>query len=203
MTIKELFALLSTASSVEEIDCKREEIAELLPQVKCMFDFDQEHEAHQYDLWFHSVHTVVNLRKGINDDMLYLAALLHDIGKPDCKVWEKGAVHFYRHPERSMEIVRDEVLPSLLERGYSFSEQEKKRLLYYVEYHDEKVSQPEHLQKHLQVASFAEFQKLMQLQAADAKAHVLLPRIEKKIEICEQLAGEHGVLLYESMLKSE
>lgn len=201
MTLTELLTLLSTALSVEEIDSKRKEIAELLPPVRCMFDFDQEHEAHQYDLWFHSIHTVVNLPGDINDAMLYLAALLHDIGKPDCKVWENGAVHFYRHPERSMEIVRDEVLPALVKRGYSFSEDDKKRLFYYVEYHDEKITKPEQLQKQLEIATFAEFQNLMQLQAADAKAHVLLPRIEEKIERCEQMAGEYGRELYERLLK--
>ena len=124
MTFDELLRLLKTSLSVEEIDCKREDIAELIPQVRYMFDFDQEHEAHQYDLWMHSLHTVVNLQKGINDNLLYLA-------------------------------------------------------------------------------SFAEFQKLMQLQVADAKAHVLLPRIEKKIEICGKLAGEYGVELYKRILMDE
>ena len=49
-----------------------------------MFDYDQMNKAHQYDLWMHCIHTVLEIPKNIDDDMLYLSALLHDIGKvPD------------------------------------------------------------------------------------------------------------------------
>jgi len=40
--------------------------------------------------------------------------------------------------------------------------------------------------------SFEEFQKLMLLEVADAKAHVMLPIIEERVEICSQWAGEYG-----------
>ena len=36
------------------------------------------------DLWMHSLHTVIGLPKETDDDMLFLATLIHDIGKPDC-----------------------------------------------------------------------------------------------------------------------
>ena len=66
--------------------------------------------AHQYDLWNHSLQTVCNLPKDIDEDMVYLAALLHDIGKPDCVIEDTrdGKInnHYYGHPKRSMEIVR-------------------------------------------------------------------------------------------------
>jgi len=53
------------------------------------------------------------------------------------------------------------------------------------------------MRQHLNMgASLQEFQNLMKLQVADAKAHVLIPIVQQRIEICEQLAGEYGVELY-------
>ena len=46
-----------------------------------MFGYDQKNSAHQYDLWMHSLHVVCNLPRRMENDMVYLAALLHDIGK--------------------------------------------------------------------------------------------------------------------------
>ena len=54
-----------------------------------MVDFNQHNYAHQYDLWEHSLQTVVGLPKNIEDDMVYLAALIHDIGKPDCQSYDE------------------------------------------------------------------------------------------------------------------
>lgn len=48
------------------------------------------------------------------------------------------------------------------------------------------------MRQHLNMgASLQEFQNLMKLQVADAKAHVLMPIVQQRIEICEQLAGEY------------
>ena len=208
MTLNELFILLTTAQTVEEIDDRKDEISELIPQVKRMFAYNQHNDTHPHTLWMHCVQTVINLPKGIDDAMLYLAALLHDIGKPDCQV--KGTregdvnMHYYGHPIRSMEIVRDTIIPQLRENGYFLSEDDKRRLLYYVEYHDDRVSlRLKHLRRHLKMASLEEFQKLMQLEVADAKAHVLRPTIISRLEICEQLAGEYSVELYERIMNGE
>ena len=208
MTFEELLHLLKTAVFAEEIDDRREEIAELIPQVKRMFDFNQQNHAHQYDLWLHCVHTVLNLPKGLNDDMLYLGALLHDIGKPDCQVKGKREddtnMHYYGHPARSMQIVKEEVIPELIQKGYLRSEDQQRKLIYYVEYHDDRVSlRLGHLRRHLQMVSFEEFQNLMQLEVADAKAHVLIPIVQERIRICEQLAGEYGTELYERIKSGE
>lgn len=209
MNFEEMKLLLKTAGTAEEIDKRREEIAELLPKVRIMFDFDQKNYAHQYDLWMHCVHTVMGIPREIEDDMLYLAALLHDIGKPDCQVVGKREddvnMHYYGHPARSMEIVRDEVIPGLLQNGINLSEDERRRLIYYVEYHDDRMGlRLHHLRRHLRIpVSLEEFQKLMHLQMADAKAHVLIPIVEKRIEICEQLAGQYGLEQYQRIMNGE
>lgn len=201
----ELIELLKTAETVDEIDKHREEIAEIIPQVRSMFGYDQKNYAHQYDLWLHCLHTVVGLERGMEDDMLYLAAMLHDIGKPDCQV--AGAkqndrnMHYYGHPERGAEIVRDEILATLSENGAELILQDEMRLVYYVRYHDDRVSlRMKHLRRHLKLVCLEDFKKLMLLQVADAKAHVMLPVIAKRIEICEKLSSEYANYLQEQIL---
>ena len=208
MTIYELIQLLKDAECCEDIDARREEIASLMPTVRIMFDFDQKNAAHQYDLWHHCLHTVLGLGKQ-EDDMLYLAALIHDIGKPDCQRPGKNPddpnMHYRGHWTRGMEIVRDRILPEIRESGNALTEDEERRLLYYVEYHDDHVSlEIGHLRRHLQMpVSLEEFRNLMDLEIADAKAHVQIPIIKERIRICSLLSGEYSDRLYEKILSGE
>ena len=206
MTLRELIQLLRRVTDVSEIDKYRDEIVALIPETKIMVNFNQQNYAHQYDLWEHSLQTVVGLPKDIGDDMVYLAALVHDIGKPDCQIYDerdgKVNTHYYGHPARSMEITRDQIIPGLIAKGEKLTEDEQRRLLYYVEYHDDRVSlKMKHLRRHLKLgASVSEFQTLMKLQVADAKAHILIPIVQQRIEICEKLSGEYSEELYREIL---
>lgn len=104
MKLSELLNVLKTAETAEEMDVRREEIAALIPAVRTMFGYDQKNSAHQYDLWMHSLHVVCNLPRRMENDMVYLAALLHDIGKPEaqCRGKREGDpdMHYYGHPEK-------------------------------------------------------------------------------------------------------
>lgn len=107
-------------------------------------------------------------------------------------------MHYYGHPEKGAEIIKERILPALEENGVILSEDEKRRLLYYVTYHDDRMSfRPKHMCQHLQMVSYEEFQKLMLLEVADAKAHTVIPIIADRIEICSQLAGEKGLEIHE------
>lgn len=208
MKLDELFLLLKTAKTAEEINLQKEEIAKLIPAVRIMFDYDQKNKAHQYDLWMHSLHVVCNLPRNMENDMLYLSALLHDIGKPESQCRGKREddpdMHYYGHPKKSMEIVRDVVIPELDRQGYEIPCFDIKELLYYVEYHDDHVSvKLKHVRRHTKMVSFETFQNLMLLQTADAKAHIQLPVIAERVEICKQLAGEEGRKLYQRILNGE
>lgn len=206
MVLHELIEILRRATKIEEIDQYRVEITSLIPETKRMLSFNQQNYAHQFELWEHSLQTVIGLPKDIEDDMIYLAALIHDIGKPDCQIYDerdgKVNMHYYGHPLRSMEITRDEIIPGLTSRGEMLTEDEKRRLLYYVEYHDDRVSlRMKHLRRHLKLgASVTEFQTLMKLQVADAKAHVMIPIVQQRIEICEKLSGKYAEELYRDIL---
>ena len=206
MTLRELIQLLRRATDISEIDKYRDEIVTLIPETKIMVNFNQQNYAHQYDLWEHSLQTVVELPKDVEDDMVYLAALIHDIGKPDCQIYDerdgKVNMYYYGHPARSMEITRDQIIPGLIAKGEKLTEDEQRRLLYYVEYHDDRVSlRMKHLRRHLKLgSSVSEFQTLMKLQVADAKAHVLITIVQQRIEVCEKLSGEYAEELYREIL---
>ena len=194
MKLSELLNVLKTAETAEEMDVRREEIAALIPPVRTMFGYDQKNSAHQYDLWMHSLHVVCNLPRRMENDMVYLAALLHDIGKPEAQCRGK----------REGEIVRDIVVPELDRQGYVIPCFDVQELLYYVKYHDDHVSvKLKHVRRHTKMASFAMFQNLMLLQLADAKAHIQIPVIAERAEICGRLAGEEGRLLYQKILDGE
>lgn len=205
MRFEELIQLLKTAEDVQEIDKHREDIAQWIPKVRTMFEYDQQNSAHQYDLWMHSVHTVVGLPRNLEDGMLYLAALLHDIGKPDCQVKGKRPddtdMHYYGHPVRSKEIVETEVIPFFMEKGTDLSEEDRKRLIYYVEHHDDRMSlRLKHVREHMKIpVTFETFQKLMLLEVSDALAHVQIPVVAERVQICSALAGEEGRRLYEQL----
>lgn len=182
--------LLKASKTAEEINSKRYEIAKWIPDIVKMFNFDQRNNHHQYDLWLHCVHTVLGIDKSIDDDMLYLAALLHDIGKIYSRTGPKNKedvnCHYYGHPEKSAEMVRN-IVQSLGSGGIDFTKEDIERLLYYVKYHDDRVSLREkHLKRHLNMVDVETFKKLMELQIADARAHVIFPIVQQRIDICNE-----------------
>ena len=208
MDYREFCKILKTANTLEDIKQYESEIVSLIPEYKLMINYDQNNHYHQYTLDDHSIHTVLNLPRNLEDDMLYLAALIHDIGKPSsrCKGKKEGDTesHYYNHPQISYEITRDRILPYMLNNGALFSEAEQNRLLYYVLHHDDHMSlRIKHLKEHLKLVDFETFQKLMLLEVADARAHVLLPAIVSRIDICSQWSGQYGVQKYHELLEEK
>ena len=58
-----------------------------------------------------------------------------------------------------------------------------------------------HLREHINLGvTLKEFQNLMKLQVADAKAHIPIPIVQQRIEICEKLSGEYSEQLYKAIL---
>lgn len=201
----ELLVLLKTAESAEKLDAHREEITAWMPGLRIMFGFDQRHPAHQYDLWIHTLHVVAELPRGLADDMLYLGALLHDVGKPATATLRE-VMHYPDHPAVGAGIVSKEILPELEKRGVCLSDEEKRRLLYYVAHHDDMVDfDVKYLkrQKELGADSFERFRNLMYLEVADALAHVQIPVVTRRVEVCGALAGAEGERLWESMEAEE
>ena len=198
MNTTELIRLLRTAEDFSTINSRRDEIAGLIPEVASMFDYDQNNSYHPYDLWEHCVRTALEIPKEISDDMLFLAALLHDIGKPEsrCKGRKEGDTesHYYGHPEVSKRIVEEEIVPHL-----GISEEEAERLIYYVEFHDDHVGfKPKHLRKHFERVPVTVFQNLMLLQMGDAITHdTEKPLIQERYATCKALYEGKAEELYQ------
>ena len=70
-----------------------------LPEVADTFGFDQKNPHHKHDLGTHIHQVLKNVSHLSNDPDLRMAALLHDVGKPD-SMWEdeNGVGHFYKGP---------------------------------------------------------------------------------------------------------
>ncbi|WP_087022780.1 HD domain-containing protein [Butyricicoccus porcorum] len=135
-------------------------IAQILPEIQPMIGFDQHNAYHKYTVWEHSVRAVEGIRP---DPLLRLAALLHDVGKPDTfSRDERGVGHFYGHPARSRELAEQMVqrlrLPVQMER----------QLLYLVRHHDTPLgSNTRHVRRKLAVHGEETFRALLAIKKAD------------------------------------
>ncbi|MBR6530296.1 MAG: HD domain-containing protein [Clostridia bacterium] len=95
---------------------EREILAVVLPELLPTFDFEQKSPYHAWDVYTHTGKTVCALPR---ESALRLAALYHDLGKPQAFFTdEKGVGHFYGHAEHSTRIavrsLRDFAAPRLL-----------------------------------------------------------------------------------------
>ncbi len=103
-------------------------IAVVIPELAPMKGFKQHSRWHIYDV---HEHTAVAVENAPQDEVLRIAALLHDIGKPSCfTIDDEGQGHFYGHASVSVEMARD-VLNRL-----KFDNESKQRILQLVKYHD-------------------------------------------------------------------
>lgn len=197
MNTKELIQLIRESKDFAEVDNRRGDIAAFLPRVVTMYDYDQNNSYHPYDLWEHCVRTALEIPKDTLDDMLFIAAILHDIGKPEsrCAGRKEGDTesHYYGHPEVSKRIVEEEIVPLL-----DLAPEDAERLVYYVQFHDDHVGfKPHHLRKHYERVSVSLFKNLMLLQMADAITHTWeKPLIRERYFTCKTLYEGKAEELY-------
>lgn len=97
----ELLKLLQGTAVGKIIDDYKEVIFTIIPELRVLDGFPQNTPYHIYDVWTHTVKVVSNVR---NTPELRVAALLHDIGKPECFTTDSnGLAHFKGHPASSAE----------------------------------------------------------------------------------------------------
>lgn len=112
----ELMKLLQGVAVERILTDFKEIIFEIIPDLRRLDGFAQNTPYHIYDIWNHTVKVVSNVK---NTPVLRLAALLHDISKPDCfKSDSKGIAHFKGHPEQSSKMSVD------ILKGLRFSNKE-------------------------------------------------------------------------------
>jgi tRNA nucleotidyltransferase (CCA-adding enzyme) len=73
----------------------------IIPGIENTYNFNQHSKYHHLDVFDHLMAAVENIP---SDLTLRLAALLHDIGKPETFTIEDGEGHFYNHHKISMEM---------------------------------------------------------------------------------------------------
>ena len=78
----------------------------IIPEITVEYEYEQNNLYHKYDLWHHTLN-VINACKDA-DYITKLAALFHDIGKPDTMTVDEitGFHHFYGHADVSEDIAR-------------------------------------------------------------------------------------------------
>ena len=77
------------------------EINNIIPEILKLKGFDQQTPYHDKDVLEHTMAVLDEIKPKLN---LRMAALLHDINKPDCfTVDDKGRGHFYGHHIKSAE----------------------------------------------------------------------------------------------------
>ena len=155
-----------------------------------------------YETSQHSPHHIYNVGEHINvvvsripadmkdDEVLIIAAMLHDIGKPDVKeTKDDGTDRFIGHAKRSAEIAA----PILDEIG--FGEEEKKAILWIVEHHEigDHVK-AKTMRKWLREVSKEVIVKLFELRIADIEGQSEYNKSEKLAIVRQNLETFSSVL---------
>lgn len=151
----------------------------IIPQLIPLFNFNQRNKYHKYDIYTHTAYVVSNTLK---DKNTRLAALLHDIGKPQAfTIDENGFGHFYKHPL----ISRDIALEIL--KGLRFSNDDIDEILYLVFYHDVLISKEKRvIKKMIAKAPYNNpdiFLKLADLRISDHKNHINIDKMDSYDDI--------------------
>lgn len=83
----------------------KEVIFGIIPELKKCDSFPQQTPYHVYDVWTHIVKVTGAVR---NEPNFRVAALLHDIAKPDClRIDEQGIAHFKGHEEKGADTAKE------------------------------------------------------------------------------------------------
>ena len=141
-----------------------DELLTMIPELMPCVGFDHRHPHHHLDVWEHTLLVISNTSAKAE---LRLAALFHDVGKPQACV-EGEVRHFYGHPKHSACICRD-VLVRL-----GIDDQTLERVEWLVRWHDtafDSISEPNNELLPL----------LYALQSADTYAHAP-DKIAKRVD---------------------
>ena len=112
----------------EYIRNNKDEIYKIIPELKVCDGFDQHNDYHIYDVLEHILHVLDYVE---NNYLLRIAALFHDIGKPECFILDdEGIGHFYGHWNKSIEIFNKYI------DLFDLSDSDVKLIIDLIYYHD-------------------------------------------------------------------
>ncbi len=107
-------------------------LGEIVPELCAMKGFNQRNEYHKYDVLEHCVRAMEAVNTTAeNVEYMKLAALFHDVGKPETfSADDSGTGHFYGHPSAGERIVL-EILSRFKADGFT-----SERVSKLIKYHD-------------------------------------------------------------------
>ena len=161
---------------LEETEVLGAVVPELLP----LRGFDQRNPNHCFDILEHAAAVCEAVPP---EPVLRLAALLHDLGKPDCFfMGEDGVGHFYGHAQRGAELVE----PIL--RRLRFDNESRERITELVRRHDLRIEPTDKgVARCLRRYGPEFFFQLVQLKRADALAHAPGAARDERVQRSEEL----------------
>ena len=153
-------------------------LAVIIPEILPTIRFQQKNPYHSYDVYIHIVKVVANVPSSLP---LRLAALFHDIAKPQTYTQdEKGIGHFYGHQKKSAEVAQE-----ILDR-MRFDNETKKRVVDLVYHHDIQIqSEPKAVKRALNRFSEDFFINLIALKKADVMGQN--PDMRERIDTLDNL----------------
>jgi tRNA nucleotidyltransferase (CCA-adding enzyme) len=136
---------------------------QIMPELEPMSRTEQNNPHHIYNVWEHTVKALGASEKG---QVMRLAMLFHDSGKPARKTTdENGIDNFHGHPEVSCDIAR-----TVLNR-LRCDNQTKDDVLFLVRYHDTRFSPKDNrVRKFIADVGEERFRELMKAKRADMAA---------------------------------
>ena len=175
-----------------------EDDGEVIPPCGAMFGFEQRNPHHDYDVWEHTVRVV---SAAPPDRVLRLAALLHDIGKPECFTVDRNGVgHFYGHAAVSERIAR-EVFSKYIRTDRRTSDE----VTLLVGHHDEQlIPDRKIIRRRLSKYGEETLRRLIALQKADCagqseRSKESAGALDETEAILNELAGENACVTLQGL----
>lgn len=136
---------------------------QIVPEFKGCFRFEQNNPYHIFDVLDHIITSV--MLSDTNDEIIKLALLFHDIGKPECYSIESRIGHFYMHANASY-VITNTVLKRL-----RFPNKLRENVADLVKYHDaEIIPDLKHTRRWLYKIGQEQYTRLLHVKMADIRA---------------------------------
>lgn len=181
----EFCKIASTDNFCVELLLYKDVFSLFIPELKDMFDFPQNNPWHIYNVFDHTIHAIEHCE---SDDLIVrLAVFFHDFGKPHSyQDGENGVRRFTGHWEVGANMT-DNIMKRL-----RFDNDTRNKVVSLVYYHDLSIKNRKDIKKLLNIIGVEQFERLLEIKRADAKAHnpiYVKERIEN-IDNIEQIFNE-------------
>ena len=162
----------------------------IMPEFDKAMETPQNNPHHMYNVGEHLLHTLLEVRP---DRSLRIAALLHDIAKPDTETKDNdGISHFHGHAEAGEERA------AVILRRLKFDNDTINKVKKYVKYHDYKIeATPRAVRRALNKIGKEYFYEVLELKQADMLAQSTYQREEKEENLRQVTA------LYKEILQKQ